>query len=236
MLDRVHIGVGEGSRFSCDLLPPPANRLAPVAKPVDEPFVRHGQRATEVENGDPYRYQVRGLKRPPRHRSKSSAGLEAAERARLRVGLEERATRLRSVGGGSGRGGPVARWTPDRIIVVLRTLADTLGRPPTMADLQARPRSSWPSPSRVRIVFGSWNAALTAAGLPLNATGHPRRQVWSDEEILRAIRDASAADDPGQRPFREGRRRPWLATITIRFGSWSVAQSLALGNRMNDEA
>lgn len=202
-----------------------------VARRVDEPFVRRGQRAEALQRRtEPYEYQVRevrhaiGLRRP-----KPSAARELAERDRLAAVLKERAERMGGLGdfdAGARRG---TIWTASRITTALSDLARMLGHTPTIAELGSRPRSRWPSPSRVRIVFGSWNAALAAAGLTLNATDRAPRRLWSDEDILQAIRDAAAAGDQGQRPFREGWRRPWLATITIRFGSWSVAESLALG-------
>lgn len=208
-----------------------ASKLVPVARRLDEPFMRRG-RCGEVRRaptGD-YRYRVRGgvgTSGLPRARPVPES--EAAERQRLVKALDERVALMLVVGPRTVRSGRVAMWTAERITAALRDLGRSLGRTPTMADLQSRPRSRWPSPARVRIVFGSWNAAVAAADLPLNATGRARRRMWSDDEILQAIREAAVEGDHGQRPFREGRRRPWLATITVRFGSWSVAEALALG-------
>ncbi len=56
---------------------------------------------------------------------------------------------------------------------------------PSIGDLASRSRAKWPSPARVRIVFGSWNAALAAAGLPLNVIDRAPTRAWSDDEILR---------------------------------------------------
>lgn len=203
-----------------------------MARSSDQPFGRGGQRGDGASAPTAtYRYRVRSRRRPSGFpRGRPSAERDATERKRLVARLKERSARLKGLGNASeaGRGG--GQWTAARIVAVLRDLAESLGHTPTMAELGSRPRSRWPSPALVRTVFGSWNAALAAAALPLNATDRSRRPVWSDEDILRAIRDAGAAGEPGQGPFGDGRRQPWLATIVIRFGSWSVAESLALGS------
>lgn len=175
----------------------------------------------------PYWYRVRDVpKSTGGQQGRPALERESAERECVAAGLGERAEWMGDLG--QRRRRPI--WTASRIIAALRDLAGILGHTPTMAELESRPRNRWPSPARVRMVFGTWNAALAAADLPLNAT-RPRPRLWSDEEMLQAIRDAAAAGDRGQKPFREGRRRPWLATITTRFGSWSAAESLALGER-----
>lgn len=204
------------------------HRLGGVSRRRDEPYARRGQRAQRVQAGmGPYWYRARGVPKSTGGRQgRQAPERESAERDRLAAGLGERAEWMRD----RGQGGRRPKWTASGVIAALRDLAGILGHTPTMAELEGRPRTRWPSPARVRMVFGTWNAALAAADLPLNAT-RPRPRIWSDEEILQAIRDAAAAGDRGQKPFREGRRRPWLATITIRFGSWSAAESLALGER-----
>lgn len=94
---------------------------------------------------------------------------------------------------------PIARriergWTPARIVAAFQEAARILGRPPTTTDRMAAPtiraRLSearlveadvlqeaianglrFPSPGAVLAVFGSWAAALKAAGLPVEQNG-----------------------------------------------------------------
>lgn len=89
-------------------------------------------------------------------------------------------------------------------------------------------RAQEPTASAGKYRYQSWNA-VAEVGLPVDATDRARHRAWSDEDILQAVREAAAARDGGQTPFGEGRRRPWLATIIIRCGSWWVAESLAIG-------
>lgn len=191
----------------------------------ERPLARRGRRAEDLASGS-----GRGpLRRVAARRRPAPPVQEPADRAHGVAWLEERAVGIRAIGMREAEAGAVALWTAPRIILALGQLAAIVGRTPTIGDLESRPRAQWPSPSRVRVVFGSWGAALAAAGLRPKSADHSPRRVWSDEEILQAIQDAAAAGDPGPGPFKEGRRRPDLGTITARFGSWSTAESLALG-------
>lgn len=87
-----------------------------------------------------------------------------------------------------------AFWTKEKIIDAINSWADLMdGKPPSAVDWNAaqaiatghpekaeRYRSgSWPALSVVQYVFGSWNAAVTAAGFSPNPSGrppHPRSQ------------------------------------------------------------
>lgn len=161
---------------------------------------------------------------------------EIAERTRLAAQVQKRAQRIRAVAGDAPDRDATALWTGEDILNALPRLARILGHTPSITELQACSRKQWPSPACVRVAFGSWNAALAAAGLPLNRIDARARQRWSDEAILGAIREAAAAGDPGQKPFREGRRHPSVATIATRFGSWSVAESIALGGETRERS
>jgi len=79
-------------------------------------------------------------------------------------------------------GNPV--YNPDTVadlcLTAIRALARKLGRTPSSIDYQARHRdwrheNGYPSEKTLRRTFGSWNAALERAGLPLNQVGPPRR-------------------------------------------------------------
>jgi hypothetical protein len=61
-------------------------------------------------------------------------------------------------------------WTPDQIIVALKGDARRRGKPPTMREWR-RPSKSRPSARSAQRYFGSWNAALRAAGLPTRKGG-----------------------------------------------------------------
>src|SRR4051794_26415796 len=82
-----------------------------------------------------------------------------------------------------------ARWArpPERsrahVLDAIRAWADERGRPPTQADWTAHPDARWPSYMTVTTHFGTWRAALEAAGFRAN------RRQWSHEEIVEALRD-----------------------------------------------
>lgn len=196
-----------------------------MAQRSDKPLLRRGQRAAGLQA----RPASDGMRRVlVRRQGALTAERVAAEWESLVTRLEERALAVRGLRAHAGDSAPGPTWTAPRIVAALGQLTVLVGHTPTIRDLESRPRATWPSPSRVRIVFGSWKAALVAAGLRPQSTGHSPRRVWSDEEILQAIQDAAAGGDPGEAPFREGRRRPRLEAIAARFGSWSAAESLAL--------
>ena len=117
-------------------------------------------------------------------------------------------------------------WSPDAVIAALVSWHRRCGAAPTREDFATADRSAYPNPSTVVQVFGGWNRALEAAGLPLNKP-HPPLRRWSDQEILEEIRRSFAAGDTTSAPFCDGRRRPWLAVIRTRFGSWNRACQLA---------
>ena len=210
-----------GERASCWC----PNERVFMAQRSDKPLLRRGQRAAGLQA----RPASDGMRRVlVRRQGASTAERVAAEWESLVTRLEERALAVRGLRAHAGDSTPGPTWTAPRIVAALGELTVLVGHTPTIGDLEGRPRATWPSPSRVRIVFGSWKAALVAAGLRPQSTGHSPRRVWSDEEILQAIQDAAAGGDPGEVPFREGRRRPRLEAIAARFGSWSAAESLAL--------
>ena len=102
------------------------------------------------------------------------------------------------------------------------------GRAPRVADFVGR-RDGRPTAPSIRRVFGSWNAALFAAGISVNrASGAGVRRHWSDEEILEAIREAARQGEATSDPFSTGRRLPWIGPIELHFGSWRVAKRLPM--------
>jgi hypothetical protein len=60
------------------------------------------------------------------------------------------------------------RWTPQTIVAALRAWTARHGRQPTAADwaVVGEHRGEYPPTSTVQHEFGSWDAAIRAAGLP----------------------------------------------------------------------
>src|SRR3954470_22077617 len=101
--------------------------------------------------------------------------MSTPSRPRREVARPPRPRRLRRSGGGA--------WTRERIIVALHAWADEQGRAPRSydwapataraagfptagAERWEREHPRWPHRALVTARFGSWRAALTAAGLP----------------------------------------------------------------------
>jgi Homing endonuclease associated repeat len=107
-----------------------------------------------------------------------------------------------------------SRCDVDQAVHALRRFHAAYGYVPSVrewAELGQRPST----PAIIRH-FGSWNAALTAAGL---AVTRPRPR-WSDEDILTAIRafEARHQRPPSTTDFGGG-SLPGFETIRVRFGS-----------------
>jgi hypothetical protein len=194
-------------------------------RPPYMPFLRRGQRAEVKQPTIDTPYGRSGGRQEERRRQKR---LERVDRERevTELTLEERFLRLAELPP-SGERGP-GHWTRERCIAGLRAFHEIEGRTPRLDDFQ-KARHWPPSAATIWRVFGSWNSALVAAGIPVNrATGASGQRHWSDEEILEAIRQAEREGEPTSAAFRVGKRLPWIGTIEHRFGSWRVAKSLAM--------
>jgi hypothetical protein len=64
------------------------------------------------------------------------------------------------------------RWPKRRVLARLRAWAQEHGRPPTLEEWR-RAGESHPSAATVRRLFGTWNAALVAAGFEARRPGVP---------------------------------------------------------------
>lgn len=117
-------------------------------------------------------------------------------------------------------------WTRERIIRALQADARRRGRAPVASEWQrgvkSRRRPTW---GTVRNEFGSWEAALEAAGLD------PEQQ-WSERRIREALWDWEA--EHGRPPvhdewLRADRtcRRPTAQRCKEVFGSWNAALEAA---------
>lgn len=78
------------------------------------------------------------------------------------------------------------RWDSDAVVHAIRRLADRLGRAPTAAEINAAGRADYPRVGTVQKVFGSWAAALAAAGLEPRGQG---KRLTSAERAATGGRD-----------------------------------------------
>ncbi|HYP55661.1 MAG TPA: helix-turn-helix domain-containing protein [Solirubrobacterales bacterium] len=115
-------------------------------------------------------------------------------------------------------------WTPDEILVALRSYAKEFGRPPAKQELEWPP-AGYPSSRTVRRHFGSFTAGLRAAGL------ESRKREWTRERIVEAMREFELETD------RWPRSSDWLvacedwpsaSTVHNRFGSWQAGLDAAM--------
>jgi len=75
-------------------------------------------------------------------------------------------------GAGSRDGQSAVRWPTHAVIARLRAWAEEHGRPPTLEEWR-RASERNPSAATVRRLFGTWNAALVAAGFEARRPGVP---------------------------------------------------------------
>ena len=157
------------------------------------------------------------------------------------------------------------RWAEDQLTEALQTIAGRLGHSPSTGEYprererliverqdSGAPDRPFPAMSSILTRFGSWNAALTAAGLePISSRSEhdgrrkPSRRKIPREEMLACLREAF--DSVGH-PFtaaaytswrkqqieadrRNGtlRRIPGYHAIWTEFGDWATACQQALG-------
>ena len=85
------------------------------------------------------------------------------------------------------------RWTRGKVIRALQRETKRRGRPPSEGEWDRPTTKSRPSANTVKRIFGSWNAALEAAGLPLNVvpSGEQHYNAKLTVEAVRAIRSST---------------------------------------------
>lgn len=116
-------------------------------------------------------------------------------------------------------------WTCEAVIAALQADAVRLGRPPKLNEWRnASPHH--PSATTVRDRFGSWNHALTAAGLPTRKIGMPT--VWDRGRVKQAIYHAAyklkrvpTAADMKRLSRMFPAEFPSVATVIYHMGSWN---------------
>ena len=136
--------------------------------------------------------------------------------------------------------GGVHPWTREEIIAALQRDARKRRRPPTQKDWteslgvgtfhwrDAASRAYRPSIGTVARRFGSWNAALEAAGLPTRAPTRLGVRLWSRDLIIEAIR--SEAKRLGRFPTLgefTSKGAPARRTVYTHCGSWNAAVEAA---------
>lgn len=120
----------------------------------------------------------------------------------------------------------VAHWTKKRIIAAILADTEAKGRPPTAKEwLRGTP--AHPANAQVIRIFGSWNKALEAAGLPTRPF-QAQPSHWTRETAIAACRTHYLATGrpPQQRDWKDGSNpnRPTPSIVTRLFGprnGWS---------------
>lgn len=109
--------------------------------------------------------------------------------------------------------------TDEELLRYLREFSDKYNRPPTSHEISAD--ESAPSPSPYYTRFGSWNAALEAAGLTPKNAPNPE---YTDEELVDPFR--KFADEHGRPPttgeVQDNDAFPDPSTYYNHFESWSM--------------
>lgn len=112
-------------------------------------------------------------------------------------------------------------WSRQEIIAFFQAFAADHGHPPSSGDLSKAGDGTRPSSARVYSAFGTWRAALDAAGYD------PRLQRWPPEDVIAALRQFKRRHG---RPPRVDELRsdsdpplPAHSTIVRRFGGFGEA-------------
>jgi hypothetical protein len=116
------------------------------------------------------------------------------------------------------------QWTPAEITERLLTWTGEHGRVPTVKDWTLAKHHT-PSANLVQRRFGSWNAAIDAAGLTPNLP-----HGWTRDRVIRAMWDWEKAHgrQPSARQWKtRGDGRPQYDTVVRLFGSWNAAVAKA---------
>ncbi len=101
-------------------------------------------------------------------------------------------------------------------VEAIQEVADEIGRTPSKRDMTL---NSEKSPNVGRRLFGSWNAAVRAAGLEENT-----RKAVTEEEYLDAVRELADELDGRPTSTQMNEQGQYSSTVAIRlFGSWSNA-------------
>lgn len=76
------------------------------------------------------------------------------------------------------------RWSKETIVAAIQTYAKEFGKVPSVPDFAICDRSRFPTPRTVQVVFGSWSAAIEAAGFTPRTRNSPNKTAVLVEEAL----------------------------------------------------
>jgi hypothetical protein len=116
-------------------------------------------------------------------------------------------------------------WSQQEIVAFFQAFAAEHGHPPSSRDLSKPGGGHRPSSARVYRAFGTWHAALAAAGYS------PRLQRWPAEDVVAALRRFTRRHGRPPRVDELGAYSdpplPAYSTIERRFGGFADALSAA---------
>ncbi|UMG91671.1 hypothetical protein [Nocardioides sp. TF02-7] len=132
---------------------------------------------------------------------------------------------------------PAQKYTDEQLLRALRRAAevDGVSRPMTQVRYDEL-RVAFDGPSGFAVIrrYGTWRAALQAAGLPANRAS-ARRPNWTEAELLEWLRRFLAHPTAGSSYSayvawaQTTRDAPSGPTIRNKFGKWSTAVAAAAG-------
>jgi len=118
-------------------------------------------------------------------------------------------------------------WTDDRVLASIR---ERMVRGESLGHLAVH-RSDRAMLNAATRLFGSWGAAVTAAGVDYVGVCHKKpRGYWTPERIVGMIRERADAGLPLTIAVMEREERPLLSAAIRRFGSWRLAVEEAGAN------
>ncbi len=148
----------------------------------------------------------------------AAAALECTSATLRNYGLRDDPERTRQRCAEHARG-LNKRWTPDLIVAAIADWAELYGAPPAAADWnpamarrQGRPdraerhaAGDWPYYRSVVDYFGSWSAAIEAAGWHARPPGNPQEAILHELGIV-GVYGEDGQDRPGAYAMRTGHR------------------------------
>lgn len=122
---------------------------------------------------------------------------------------------------------PRAFWTRERCIEALHAWYEIHGRAPAKVADWGRSAPEHPPASSIDRQFGTWNAAIEAAGLPKNKPG----MAWrlSKDEVAERLLDWLLEHGawPTKVEWDSAGMRPSCSAIDRMFGTWNAARRYA---------
>jgi SOS-response transcriptional repressor LexA len=111
------------------------------------------------------------------------------------------------------------RRSDEELLNDLQAFAAENGRPPTVTE--ANSRENFPAVDTFVRHFGSWNTALSKAGL------EPRKRHRSNEELIEDLQEFASGGYPSQTEVANCEKMADPSTYHEHFGSWLTALEAA---------